>query len=50
MEKGVAKQKQVKLGISDGKRVEILSGVKAGDQVIVQPDPELKNGSEVKAP
>lgn len=35
LEGGVARERSVKMGLSDGKSVEVTEGLKAGDQVIV---------------
>jgi HlyD family secretion protein len=43
VEKGKAVQRQVKTGISDETRVEILSGVKDGDQVVTGPYRSLRD-------
>jgi hypothetical protein len=32
-----------------GDRIEIKTGLTAGDQVVVQPDPDLVDGAKVKA-
>lgn len=42
--------KEVELGISDGKRVEIRSGLNQGDEVIIDPPEDMKNGAEVTVP
>jgi multidrug efflux pump subunit AcrA (membrane-fusion protein) len=47
-EKGVAKKRAVTLGIEEGDRVEVLGGVKAGEQVIVAGQGGLKDGSPIK--
>lgn len=47
-EKGVAKKRAVTLGIEEGERVEVLSGVKAGEQVIVAGQGGLKDGAAIK--
>ncbi|HEY0789306.1 MAG TPA: efflux RND transporter periplasmic adaptor subunit [Thermoanaerobaculia bacterium] len=47
-EKGVAKKRSVTLGIEEGDRVEVLSGVRAGEQVIVAGQGGLKDGSPIK--
>ncbi len=47
-EKGLAKKRSVTLGIEEGDRVEVLSGVKAGEQVIVAGQGGLKDGSPIK--
>lgn len=52
MRDGVAKMIEVKTGISDFDNIEILSGLQAGDEVIVGPFQEvskkLKDGTKVK--
>jgi HlyD family secretion protein len=51
-ENGVAKAKVVKTGISDYENIEILEGLKEGDEVISGPyfivSKELKEGDKVK--
>ena len=47
-ESGVAKKRTVTLGIEEGDRVEVLSGVRAGEKVIVAGQGGLKDGSPVK--
>jgi len=44
---GVAREVQVKTGISDGKVIEIVSGLQEGDQVIVLGQQGLVDGSRV---
>jgi HlyD family secretion protein len=48
VEKGKAVEKLVKLGISNGKNVEVVKGLKKGDKVVVQGQNLLKDGSKVK--
>lgn len=48
VEKGKAIQKPVKTGRSNGQIVEILSGITADQQVIVNPPADLKTGMEVE--
>jgi HlyD family secretion protein len=51
VENGVARARPVETGLSDERRVEILSGLKSGEPVIVGPFralDELKDGSSVK--
>lgn len=48
VEDGVAKLKPVKTGISDELRVQIVEGVKAGDQVVINPEDDLTDGTVVK--
>lgn len=49
VEKGKAVRRQVKVGVSDGDRLEILSGVKSGEKVVLDPPEDLKSGAEVKS-
>ncbi|MFD1425442.1 efflux RND transporter periplasmic adaptor subunit [Kroppenstedtia sanguinis] len=42
--------KEVDLGISDGKRVEIRSGLAGKDEVVIHPPQDLKTGAEVTVP
>ncbi len=44
---GVARACDVKLGISDGVEVEVISGVTEGDKVIVQGNVGLKDGARI---
>ncbi len=44
-----AKLQRIETGISDNSSIQIKSGVKKGDQVIVNPPQELKDGSEVRS-
>jgi multidrug efflux pump subunit AcrA (membrane-fusion protein) len=48
LEHGTAKQRMVEPGIQSGDRVEILSGLTAGEQLIVRGQERLKDGAEVK--
>ena len=45
---GVAKRRAVTLGLEESGRIEALSGVKAGDQVIVAGQGGLKDGTVIK--
>jgi RND family efflux transporter MFP subunit len=45
---GVASQKDIKIGITDDKNVEIIAGVSAGDQVVVQGQATLNDGDPVR--
>ena len=47
-ENGVAKKRSVQLGIEEGDRVEVLGGVRAGEQVIIAGQGGLKDGSPIK--
>ncbi|ABB16128.1 efflux RND transporter periplasmic adaptor subunit [Carboxydothermus hydrogenoformans] len=42
------KLQEVKLGLSDDLKAQVLSGVKKGDLVVVNPPAELKDGDKVK--
>lgn len=48
VEHSTAKQRMVEPGIQSGDRVEILSGLAAGEQLIVRGQERLKDGAEVK--
>ena len=43
----VVDRRAVTLGIEDGDDIEVLSGVTPGDQVVVEPPPELADGDRV---
>jgi membrane fusion protein (multidrug efflux system) len=47
-ENGVAKRKVVKVGVTYGGQSEILSGVKAGDQVVTEGAADIEDGDKVK--
>jgi membrane fusion protein, multidrug efflux system len=47
-ENGFAKKRNVRLGIEEGDRIEVLGGVKAGEQVIVAGQGGLKDGSPIR--
>ena len=47
-EGGIAKQKTVKVGVTYGGRSEILSGLKAGDQLITDGAADIEDGDKVK--
>jgi multidrug efflux pump subunit AcrA (membrane-fusion protein) len=44
---GKGERRSVTLGLNDGTRVEIVSGVKAGEQVIVDGQAGLPNGAAI---
>ncbi|MBN8704951.1 MAG: efflux RND transporter periplasmic adaptor subunit [Bacteroidetes bacterium] len=44
---GKVNERPVSLGSSAGSRVEVLSGVEAGERVVLRPDESLKSGDEV---
>ncbi len=45
---GTAEKRPVKLGISDGRYIEILSGVQEGDSVVQKGQTYLKHGAKIK--
>jgi len=45
---GKAQLQEVETGISDNSSIQVKSGVKKGDKVIINPPQELKDGSEVQ--
>lgn len=47
-EGGIAKQKNIKAGVTYGGQVEILSGLKAGDQLITDGAADIEDGDKVK--
>jgi len=47
-EDDIAEKRSVKLGLEEGGLIEVISGVEAGDQVIVAGQGGLKDGSAVK--
>src|SRR5262249_40144791 len=49
IEDGVARIRTIKVGRDLGKEVEVREGVKAGDQVILNPSVDLVEGSKVEA-
>lgn len=50
VEDGKVREQEVELGISDGERVQIVSGVETGEDVVVEPPQDLKNGESVIVP
>jgi RND family efflux transporter MFP subunit len=48
VEKGAAKKHEVTIGIADGEDIQIVSGVKAGEQVITAGAYGLEDGTKVK--
>ncbi len=46
---GKAKLQRIQTGISDNSSIQVKSGVKKGDKVIINPPKEVKDGSEVQA-
>jgi len=47
IEEGIARQKEVELGIIQDERVEILSGLSVGQEIVVSGNQELEDGLEV---
>ena len=50
VEQNRAKTRAVEIGQRAGLAVQVLSGIKAGDQVITHPDDKIKEGTRVKVP
>ena len=48
VEDGIARLKEIKVGQNNGIMAEALSGLKAGDRVILHPDKKIKDGTEVQ--
>lgn len=48
LEAGRAKLKPVEVGQRAGLRAQVLSGLKAGEQVITHPDDKISDGTRVK--
>jgi HlyD family secretion protein len=46
---GEVHRAKVRVGIDNGVRVEVVSGLKDGDQVILQPDASIADGTKVQA-
>ena len=40
-------RRAVKIGGTDGDRVEVLAGLKGGDRVVISPPPELAAGKQI---
>ena len=45
---GRVERRAVRLGLEDGDRVEVLSGVSAGERVVNSPPADLQDGARVK--
>ncbi len=50
VEEGKARQRKITTGIEGGGKIQILSGVKAGDQIVVAGNEKLKDGMEIRVP
>jgi membrane fusion protein, multidrug efflux system len=48
-ETDVVRQRDVRLGVRNGPRVEVLSGLKAGERVVVAAPDDLRDGAAVRA-
>jgi multidrug efflux pump subunit AcrA (membrane-fusion protein) len=48
-ENGVARRRDVTVGLRDQDRVEITAGLKAGDQVIASGSPAIADGTKIRA-
>ena len=48
VEDGLSKAQPVRLGISDGKHVEVISGLKEGEKVVIEGLYALRDGTKVK--
>jgi HlyD family secretion protein len=48
-ENGLAKLRPIEKGIESDNRVEVLSGLKEGEKVILSPDEKLKEGTKIKS-
>lgn len=46
-ENGIAKQRQVKLGLQSDADVQVIQGIKAGDRVILNPTAAISDGTKV---
>ena len=44
----VVEKRAVRLGGSDGDRVEVVAGLRPGDRVVVSPPADLADGAKVK--
>jgi len=47
VEDNIARQSEIKIGITSGESLEILDGAKEGDQIIVNPSEHIADGTEV---
>lgn len=45
-----ARQRKITTGIEGGGKIQILSGIKAGDQIVVAGNEKLKDGMEIRLP
>ena len=48
VDQGIARAKQVKLGLEEKNQVEVLSGLEQDDQLIIRGFETLRDGSKVK--
>jgi HlyD family secretion protein len=47
-ENGVAKLRAIEKGLESDKQVEVLKGLKEGDEVIISPEETLEEGTKLK--
>jgi RND family efflux transporter MFP subunit len=50
VEDGKAQQQKITTGIEGGGKIQILSGIKEGDQIVVAGNEKLKDGMEIRLP
>jgi RND family efflux transporter MFP subunit len=50
VEDGKAQQRKITTGIEGGGKIQILSGIKPGDQIVVAGNEKLKDGIEIRLP
>jgi HlyD family secretion protein len=44
---GTVERRAVQIGMTDGDRLEVKAGLKAGDRVVVSPPPDIEDGAMV---
>lgn len=49
-ERNLARRRQVEVGLQENDRVEILAGLKEGEEVILAPSEDLQEGAQVRIP
>jgi len=50
VENGVARKRDIAIGVQNGERIEVVSGLKAGEQYVVRGGFNLKDGDQVAVP
>lgn len=50
VENGAAKKRDIAIGVQNGERIEVVSGLKAGEQYVVRGGFNLKDGDQVAVP